>query len=230
MMPRHVLAAGFLLAATASVAQAQAPGEVLVAPPAPVAQPAYVVVPAPQQVDPMRHRISVGLNMGGLNLGESGSEFSVAELAIRYRLSRRIELELSSFGGVQTTGDDYYYDDNYDATGSLAIGARYRFLPERKLNWYASAAIGGAIVAPHNSDEETLANSQRGLFMLGIGGEWRFRPHWALQAEARLVSLSPLGTENEVYPPPGQPYPDTARVNGDGIGGGMFTLGLSIYL
>ncbi len=227
MTSRHVLVAGFLLAATAT-AQAQAPGEVLVvAPAAPVAQPAYVVVPAPQQVDPLRHRFSIGLNMGGLNLGEEASEFSVAELAIRYRLTRRIELELSSFGGTQAS---YSYDGSYDATGSLAIGARYRFLPERKLNWYASAAIGGAIVAPHDAGEDTLSNSQRGLFMLGIGGEWRFRPHWALQAEARLVSLSPLATQNEVYPLPGEPYPDTARVNGDGIGGGMFTLGLSIYL
>lgn len=223
MTSRHVLVAGFLLAASASVAQAQAPGEVLVvAPTAPVAQPAYVVVAAPQQVDPMRHRFSVGLNMGGLNLGEEENEFSIAELAIRYRLTRRIELELSSFGGVQTTGDDYYYDDSYEATGSLAIGARYRFLPERKLNWYASAAIGGAIVAPHDASEETIASSQRGLFMLGIGGEWRFRPHWALQAEARLVSLSP-SNENEVYPA-------TARTTADGVGGGMFTLGLSIYL
>jgi hypothetical protein len=229
MTSRHVLAAGFLLAATASVAQAQAPGEVLVVVPAAPAvqpmQPVYVVAPAAQQVDPLRHRFSVGLNMGGLNLGEDGNEFSIAELAIRYRLNRRIEIELSSFGGVETTGEDYYddYDDSYDATGSLAIGARYRFLPERKLNWYASAAIGGAIVAPHNASDDTIANSQRGLFMLGLGGEWRFRPHWALQAEARLVSLSPLADTEEAYP-------DTARVTGDGTGGGMFTLGLSIYL
>lgn len=220
MTSRHVIAAGFLLAATASVAQAQAPGEVLVVPAAPAAQPAYVVVPAPQQVDPLRHRFSIGLNMGGLNLGENDDEFSIAELAIRYRLTRRIELELSSFGGTQAS---YSYDGSYDATGSLAIGARYRFLPERKLNWYASAALGGAIVAPHDADADTLANSQRGLFMLGIGAEWRFRPHWALQAEARLVSLTPADG-------PAVGGGDTARVENDGIAGGTFTFGLSIYL
>lgn len=227
-MRSRSLPALLLLAAT-STAAAQAPGEVAVVPVAPAYPPTYAPALYVPEVAPMRDRISIGLSVGGLSLSSGGSDdtldFSVAELALRYRVTPRFELELTTFGGRQTIYDEYSEtsSDGELATGSLAVGARYRFRPDRRVGWWVMGAIGGVVVAPHDAGEDEVSDSTRGMAMIGLGGEWRFARHWGLQSELRLVSVGSSTDDELVWDD------DTRTTAADGTGGATFTLGANFY-
>ena len=215
----------------------QAPGEV--APAAPAAPIASGPFHAPA------HRWSVGLAFGSAKLHPKGepeakTQFAVAGLALRYRATRSLELEVAAVGGREQLEDGMEGDR---ALSSATLGLRYRFRPEAAWNWYVMAGIGATAVARHDaSDEERDAASKpHGQFGLGI--ERRFR-RFALAAEVRMTSVGERkdrearGAEPAPAPEPGpttgtvptepvpepgfQPAPDRQK-------GGQFTVGLSYY-
>src|SRR5688500_9939389 len=132
-----LVVAPLLVSATA---YAQAPGEV-----DPTTPPAYEE-PTPVASNPcgggrdvMRNRIGIGINIGGFSAanpeaaeGEPTTDFSTAELAIRYRMSPRFELELLLSGGRQVLEDG---NDGDLAMGGGTLGLRYRMRPNRAWDW-----------------------------------------------------------------------------------------------
>src|SRR5262245_65284159 len=88
----------------ATTAYAQAPGEYAdgdVSPPG-----MTPVAPAPAPALEAPRRWSVGLGMGSINLAphhqpEAQTHFSVGQLALRYRATRHLEIELALSGGAE---------------------------------------------------------------------------------------------------------------------------------
>ena len=125
--------------------------------------PAPAPAPAPASANPcggyaaspvMARRWAIGLSLGRMGVAPEGAvegsetRFNITELAVRYRATRRLELELALSGGRETLKDDTEGDL---ATGSVTLALRYRFRPERRWNWYLMAGLGGSVVAPHES-------------------------------------------------------------------------------
>jgi hypothetical protein len=223
----------------APLANAQAPGDVppqvIVAPvvapvivaPAPAAAPA-----APCRESVMANRWSIGLSVGSMSLApdsapERETQFAVGELALRFRATRRFELELSLGGGREQTADNQQGDLLVTAA---ALSARFRFRPEAAWNWFVMAGLGGAAVTRHDASDQEREEATQPLGMLGIGIERRFR-HFALQAEARAIGIGDESRDDVMVqgaadaemrivdgPQPVQPQ-----------AGGALTLGLSYY-
>lgn len=240
-----------LLAASTAHAQApgeytQAPGEVEPAPPPPppAAQPAPAYScgwAAPVPV--MAHRWAIGLAFGGMGVAPEGAaegsetRFRVGEISVRYRATRRLELQLAMSGGREVIEDDREGDL---ATGTVMLALRYRFMPERRWNWYVAGGLGGTVVAPHESSEAQRDAARRPLGMLGVGLERRFR-RLALSAELRAVGLGPREDSNgdtpvvDGGPAPTMPAPRPPAIAApsaayaDQLNGGMFTIGASYY-
>jgi hypothetical protein len=230
----------------ASSAHAQAPGEV-----APYAAPAPApyYAPAPAPADPcasapsvMARRWAIGLSLGSMGVTPEGASqdtetrFRIAELAVRYRATRRLELELAMSGGREVLEDGV---EGTLATGSVTLAMRYRFRPERRWSWWVMGGLGGSVIAPHYSSEAEREGATRPLGMLGIGLERRFR-RFALQAELRGIGLGPREDAMVVAVPDrptsdGGPAPvprlpaGAATTYAEELGGGMFTLGASYY-
>ena len=251
MSPRLLVLALSPVLATAT-AYAQAPGEV-------AAEPYYAqppgAAPAPYapEVSPLAQRWAVGLSFGGMGIHPAGEEtdpayseanessFRTAELAIRYRASRRIEIELSLGGGREFIETDDGGADGELAMGNLTVAARYRFRPEHKWNWWLMAGLGGTIVAPHVSTEEERDAMTRPHGTMGIGLERRFR-RFALQIELRGVAMGAAKGSDDVYapqpdrpttepvptPPPASLTAAEAAYSSE-LGGGSFTFGASYY-
>jgi hypothetical protein len=228
-----------------SSAYAQAPGEVASAPPPP---PSYAPAPAGpcggSAAPVMARRWAIGLSIGRLGVAPDGAvegseaRFSVAELAVRYRATRRLELELGMSGGREVLADG---NDGDLAAGSVTLAVRYRFRPEQRWNWFVMGGFGGTVIAPHASSEAERDGATRPLGMAGLGLERRFR-RLALQAELRMVGLGPREDAVEGVPVadgggaptkptmPGALLPASAATTyADELGGGMFTLGASFY-
>ncbi|HEV7559549.1 MAG TPA: hypothetical protein VGO00_28935, partial [Kofleriaceae bacterium] len=115
----------------AGTAYAQAPGEV----PAPVAP--VVVVAPPVEVPVMANRWSVGLSVGGMGLAadatpDAKTNFSIGELAVRFRATPHLEIELAVGGGRQ---NDNGMDGDLQVS-TAAVALRYRFMPHSRWNWY----------------------------------------------------------------------------------------------
>jgi len=218
-----------------ATAHAQAPGEVT----------PESVPPQPVASDPcgggsgrnvMAHRFAVGVNIGGLSVGDAENEdadptnFRTAELSIRYRISPRFELELLMAGGRQVLEDD---TDGDLAMGGVTLGARYRFRPQHAWNWWLMGGLGGTVIERHDSTEQQRDDATRPHLAFGIGVERRFR-RLALHAEARMMALGPredaqMG-ETDVPVTGGMPLPPTADVQrSEELSGGTFTLGASFY-
>jgi hypothetical protein len=233
--------APLLLAGLAGSAHAQAPGDVA---PAPYYAPAPVAPYAPPAAPPaIAHRWAIGLSLGGYEVAPDGAaegtqtQFRIAELALRYRASRRVELELGVSGGREVLADQ---TDGELATGSVTLAMRYRFRPEQRWNWFVMAGLGGTVIAPHQSTEAEREGATRPLGMLGVGVERRFR-RFALQAELRGVGIGPRADAMEEIPvadgggapPPTMPVPrlpaGSAATHAEELGGGMFTIGASYY-
>lgn len=238
---------GFVVAPllVAATAYAQAPGDYAetgdVSPPGmtPVAQPQVVVQPAPR---PLRWSIGVGFGSVGLaphQDPENETDFAIGQLAVRYRATTHLEIELAVAGGREQLEDG---EDGDREVNQAVLALRYRFSPQRAWNWWLMAGMGSLTVASqYASDEEREAASQSTL-QLGVGLERRFR-HFAFQVEARAVGVAPndeMTADVKPVPPPvmddgtggkepvpyDPPYSYTSR---DGLKGGQLTLGVSYY-
>lgn len=232
-----------------ATARAQAPGEVApesAAPPAPVATNPCSTSAA---IDPMARRWAISLGIGAFTVAPedapegSEAEFKTTQIALRYRATRRLEIELALSGGRQVIDDDIEGDL---AHGTFMLGARYRFMPERKWNWWVSGGLGGTVIAHHTSDEDERAAAQRPAASLGIGIERRFR-RLAIQAELKSFAIGPRADQTDddapvAMPPkpeptdPGggmEPYPlppePTSSGEPEELRGASFSINLSYY-
>jgi hypothetical protein len=248
-----------LVAATATTAFAQAPGDYDAQPAPQVMGPSVVPVaeappPCAWSAAPhesvMAHRFAVGLSLGHLSLASrttqadntaapvqgDPTEFGVGELAVRFRATLHIELELAIGGGHQQTKDGSQGDLDIK---TASLGVRWRFFPEHRWNIFASGGIGGIQMAQHGADDATFKSSERPMMQLGVGLERRFR-HFALQAELRAISAGPQKDSTVMAQPAGgtstpttttQPPPPTPTMSAqpDNMAGGVLTIGASYY-
>jgi hypothetical protein len=239
------LVLGSLVLAT-SAAYAQAPGDYYddsgetVAPPGM----APTIAPEPPPPPPVRQqRWSIGLSLGGLNVAphtqpESQTEFSVGQIALRYRPWRHLEIELALGGGSEQL-ENGEKGEREVSTSVLAL--RYRFNPAKRWNWWLMAGMGSfAVTNEWATDYEREAAVQSTL-QFGVGLERRWR-RFALQLEIREVGVAPNEEEMTVYggdapatdtntmstQPPKDPY-TTTTTTADGWKGGQTTIGASYY-
>lgn len=215
MSPRFVILALAPLFAAAP-AQAQAPGEwTPAAGPSTVQPVAAPVVPAGPRFP---QKWSIGLSLGGTEITpeaapDQAAQFGTAQLAVRYRVGRQLELELSFHGGRQQLEDG---TDGELAMAGGTLAARYRFRVEHSWNWWVMAGLGATTIARHDATDVELEQAQRGHGTLGIGLEHRWT-QFALQAEARATALGQSEAE---------------RMYGGeemGLTAGTFTVGASYY-
>jgi hypothetical protein len=177
--------------------------------PAPAAAPAPVVAPAPviaPAIAPaptttvicgggggesvMANRWALGFSLGSMSLApdaapDDKTAFAVGELALRFRATPHIELELTVGGGRERTPDN---QDGDLAVSTGLLAARYRFRPEAAWNWFVMGGFGGAAVTRHDATDQERHDATQPLGMLGVGVERRFR-HFAIQAEARAIGI-----------------------------------------
>src|SRR5277367_1306361 len=133
--------------------------------------------------DVMADRWSVGLDVGSVSLRAPQADptsFSVADLALRFRLTPHFELEgtiASGASGGQST-----------SVGLAALGVRYIFQPRADWNVWVVGAVGmlALNMDPQDSSSQPI---ERSMGQLGMGIERRFQ-HFALQAEARAIGAS----------------------------------------
>lgn len=237
-----VTAAMLLLGST--VAYAQAPGEYNPTPAPTYAQPpAPYEVPAPvREVNPLRKRFSVSLNVGGMGVSPAqngydsydSTTFNVSELAFRYRLSNRIGVELSFNGGREMLANGL---DGDLAMGGGTAALQYHFRPDHAFNWYLLGGLGATVIASRTASTYERDHATRGHGMLGAGTEVRLSPHWALEGELRFLSIGTAmstdqstpayptmqGTSTPTVPKAGRLSPD------EGYGATQFTVGASFY-
>jgi hypothetical protein len=190
---------------------------------APIVVPQVVVAPPPP---PTVGRFSVALGVGSMSLAADGAEegqttdFAIGEIALRYRGWRHLEIELSFAGGNQQLTDDQGGGEGDLKIAHITLAARYRFGVENHFNWWLMAGFGGTTIAPKNATSDEAEMQQRAHGMLGIGAEYRFT-HFALQAEAKGIGVSPTEAE--------QKYADDYGMDATGLGGGSFTLAGAYY-
>jgi hypothetical protein len=244
MLHRLVIASLFV----AATAHAQAPGEEVEGAGAPgnvAPQPAPVVVDNPcggwhaHYHDVMANRWAVGLSIGSMSFApkdtpDAKTDFAVGQLALRYRATYHLELELALGGGSEKLMDGT--DGNREAQ-TVALGLRYRFLAAHDWNWWLMGAIGSVAIADKNASDQERQDLTRPMGELGIGVERRFE-HFALQAELRAAGTGQTraekqavmgtvtgGTTNVSTPPP----PPTSSPTTDQLSGGSLTIGASYY-
>jgi hypothetical protein len=175
----------------------------------------------------MRHRISIGFQVGGLSATASDSEvtsdFDVGELALRFRMTPHLELELLLGGGRQVleSGDE---GDLAMATGTL--GLRYRFRPGHRWDWWLSAGLGATVIERHDASEELRDSAQRPHFSVGLGLERRWN-RFALQLEGRMLALGQRESTASTTVPVGR-LPGDVR-NANEITAGTITLGAGVF-
>ncbi len=242
-MTRLLLALA-IVPALGTSAFAQAPGEGYAQPPgetAPVA-PVVVVAPAPP-INPMADRFAVGLQVGGYSVkpqdAPDGSEtnFNTAELNLRFRATRRLEIMLAFTGGRQTIEDAN--GDNVDgnlALDMVTLGARFNFRPQHHWNWYLMAGFGSTLIADKDTPKDLRDDLRRPHAMFGIGVEHRWH-QFALQAEFRGIHVD-QNKDAAMTTPVDVPVNGTGAVapttSVDGmqnqeLGAGQFTLGATYY-
>lgn len=196
------------------------------APPTPPSStPVIVDNPCGGGVHVMQRRFAVGVNFGGMSVtaddGASTTDFRTAELSIRYRATRHLELELLLSGGRQALEDG---TDGELAMGGGTLAARYRFRPHRRWNWWLMAGLGGTVIERHQSTEQQRSGAQRGHFAYGIGLEHRWN-RLGIHAELRGMAMGPR--EDEVMTLPTRAVSDVRT--GSDLTGGQFSLGASLY-
>jgi len=222
---RSWLVSTSVLVAFATTAHAQAPGEVEVVPMTPVT-PVGIVQVAPQ-VSPMANRWSVGLSMGSVALAPKDSEdathFAIGELAVRFRATPHLEIELALGGGRQHEDGMAEGDLEVD---TATIGLRYRFLPYRHWNWYLLAGLGAASVTSHDASDDVRHDATRGVFEAGIGTEYRWT-HLAISAELRGIAMGEPKATSEVMPQASTV--SAPAMTTDTLSGGQLTIGASYY-
>ena len=202
-MSFRLLLAATLVPALSTAAFAQgAPGD---------CEDCYVVAPTPIAVaaDPaLSHRLGVGLHVASLAIADRNdpeadpTQLGGGGIQVRYRLTRRWELEL----GVTTLQQ---HDADHMATGPQVhagtIGASFHMRPGHRWDWYLLGAVGGI----HEGDRHATADHQgRAMGQLGIGLERRWR-HLDLGIELRAVGIAPAQTDS-TQQPPAEAQPGTA--------------------
>jgi opacity protein-like surface antigen len=224
----------------ASVASAQAPGEQ-----EPIAAPdAATACGAPcgcrHLESVMDNRWAVGLSLGSMSLAPDGqtdskTSFGVGELALRFRATPHLELELSAGGGREQRDDNQQGDLEVN---TVALAARYRFNPDGAWNWFAMAGLGAASVTFHDATQQERDDATHPLAMLGVGVERRFH-HFALQAELRAIGIGEKHHSDPAMDPPPPAAdatamattvtPPTTSSPDQKQSGGALTIGLSYY-
>jgi hypothetical protein len=221
---------------TASLAHAQAPGEAAIQPVVMVPESACVACGCNRPDSVMSRRWSVGLSLGGMSLApesrpDDETAFAVGELALRFRATRHLELELAVGGGRERTEDD---QEGELEVSSAVLAARWRFRPEHAWNWFVMAGLGGASVTRHDASDQERSDATQPLVTLGIGIERRFR-RFALQAEARVVGMGTRerGDEAMALSPESRGPFDTDAIVSPAVdeqrAGGAFSIGASYY-
>jgi hypothetical protein len=214
---------GLLALFASSTAYAQAPGEV--APTVP-AEPAPMVVVVPEGPDVMRHRLGVGVNLGGMSVASDDAatptDFRTSELAIRFRATPRLELELVLSGGRQVLEDD---SDGELAMGGGTLAARYRLRPGHRWDWWLSAGLGATVIERHTANEQLRDDATRGHFAFGIGLERRWT-HFAIHSELRLMAIGPRNDADVMTLPIREVH--DARLARE-LTGAVFNFGASFY-
>jgi predicted component of type VI protein secretion system len=236
----------------APLAHAQAPGEVqpvfvapVVAQPVvvapvvvqPVAAPgvAPMIAPAPAPeagCEPrpavMDNRWAIGFSLGGMTIAPSDApddqtHFALGELALRFRATLHLELELAVGGGRERTADDMNGDLQ---VSTAALAMRYRFRAEQHWNWFVMGGLGGAAIARHDATSKERSDATQPMFVAGIGTEYRF-DHLALQAELRGFGLGTAKTDSTAQMA-NMPFDSNAGADVQRSGGAL-SIGLSYY-
>lgn len=234
---------GFVVAPLliATTAYAQAPGDYEVSPPgmSPSAPIVPEAAPAPRPL-----RWSIGLGFGSVGLAphqdpENESDFAIGQLALRYRATTHLEIELAVAGGREQLEDGEEGDRD---VSQAVLALRYRFSPQRAWNWWIMAGMGSLTVASQYATDEEREAAVQSTLQLGVGLERRFR-HFAFQVEARAVGVAPndeMTEDVKPVPPPVMPDigggsepvpydPTYSYTSRDGLKGGQLTLGVSYY-
>jgi hypothetical protein len=230
MHPRLALSVPLLF--TASLAHAQAPGE---QPVVMVPESACVACGCNRPDSVMSRRWSVGLSLGGMSLApesrpDDETAFAVGELALRFRATRHLELELAVGGGRERTEDN---QDGELEVSAAVLAARWRFRPDHAWNWFVMAGLGGAAVTRHDASDQERSDATQPLVTLGIGIERRFR-RFALQAEARVVGMGTRERDDDAMASPESRGPfDMDAIVAPAVdeqrAGGALSIGASYY-
>jgi len=227
-----------------AAAEVEVQAQVQIAPaPAPVAVQIVTPASAPVQVacasarprdSVMANRWAVGLSLGSMSLApestpDDRTDFAIGELALRFRATRHLELEVAAGGGRERTADN---EDGDREITQVTLAARYRFRPEAAWNWFVMGGIGAAAVTRHDATDEQRHDATQPLGMLGIGVERRFR-HFALQAEARAVGLGKRDDHDAMDVTPvsarSTPVVEVPTRSDEARSGGSLSIGLSYY-
>jgi hypothetical protein len=239
MLHRLAFAAALPIVALAGTASAQPaygygpPGDCDCAPPA---APAYGYGPAvpivvPQSPD-LVHRLGVGLHGMGLAIANredpdaDPTQLGGGGLQVRYRLTRRWELELG-IGALQQ-----HDEETGEPIGSVfhtaTLGALFHMRPGHHWDWYLVGALGAMHEGEHDDDHDT--RDARPMAQLGIGVQYRWT-HLAIGADFRAVGIGPLEKDAAE---PGAPTTQ-GKIGGgstsddEGDAGGQFTLAATYY-
>lgn len=227
-MTTRLLAASIVLLPT--IAFAQAPGSYYAQPPGETAPTPVVIAQPAHQVEPMADRFAINVNLGGFSVAPEdapeGSEtnFSLAELQLRFRATRRLEILLAFAGGRQQLDNE---EAGELAMDQVTLGLRFNFRPYHHWNWYLMAGFGSTLIAHHDTPEEARDDLRRGHGVFGIGIEHRWR-HFALSAELRGVAVEEREDMYETLPVEDRGEP-ASLMDGRELGGGQFTLGANYY-
>jgi hypothetical protein len=186
----------------------------------------------------MADRWAVGLSIGGFTTApdsapDQKTQFNVGELALRFRATPHLELELAVGGGSEKLSDGSQGDTQV-SMGALAL--RYRFAIESDWNWWIMGGLGQAVIDSKNiTDSMQLDADTRPLAELGIGLEHRW-DHFALQAELRAVGMGERkgysNSNTKAIPVDASGAPISggpAQVTQDTQSGGALTIGASYY-
>jgi hypothetical protein len=210
-----------------TLAFAQAPGSYYAQPPSETSPVEPVIVQPVREIEPMANRFAVNVNVGGFSIApedaEEGQEtdFSIAELQLRFRATRRLEVFLAFAGGRQQLDND---EEGELAMDQVTLGLRFNFRPEHHWNWYLMGGFGSTLIAPHDTPDEARDDMRRGHAVFGIGLEHRWQS-FALSAELRGVAVA----EDEEMVRTQPVRFDGNLMDGRELGGGQFTLGGSFY-
>lgn len=224
MSPR-LLALAFAPLFAAATAHAQAPGgdysgDYYAGPSATPPQTLVQPAPPPAVFD---SRWSIAASVGSMSVTpdhnpDGKTDFTVGELALRYRGWRHLELELSLAGGNQQLPDGAGEGDLKIA--HVTFAARYRFNVQDHWNWWILAGLGATTIAPKDASSDEADRAQHPHALLGLGLEYRWTK-FALQAEAKALAIGPTDDE--------QMKADASGTEAPSAGGGMFTLGGAFY-
>jgi len=227
--------------AEAGAPATEGPIEMTPAAPPPPARVAPPIAPAPAPMcecglvrvarEPlMANRWSVGLSGGGMGLKADGSthttSFGVGELAVRFRATPHLELEVTAGGGREQL------DNGMEGDLEVAMFAgslRYHINPYDQWNWFVMGGVGAAAVTFHDVSDQERKDATHPMGMLGVGVERRFN-HFALQAELRAIGIADKKTDREMsavaLPGGGEPTTNAANMKQSG---GELTIGGSWY-